>query len=389
MGLLIAGSYAETSPLSTLKEGFGLEISPYNARERAMGEAGMASVTRLGPSLPNPSKTAFNEKTSFSATFDTDVDYLQDDDISNRTTSFIIPDIALNFQTHWPVNFGAYYRQRFHRNFSIEPLVQADPDVAESYTTEGGIYELATTVAYSPKPFLALALGYHFLLGRERTIESAAFNQNLNNENLSNAKNLAGDTVSTRSSGGYPSASVTFRQKRFSLAATGTLATTLDRTFTRSITNLASTEQSGDTRDLPWTIQVGGAFKPRQNQTVVADFSFESWDNAYSQLLNPALHLGAGYEFQGNGTPYEPYFRKVAYRGGLGYERLYLDETNLYFATLGAGLPLGRRGNLFDVALKYGHRGRLENSLWSEDILQLSVTLTGVSVWGQPVRKRR
>ena len=86
---------------------------------------------------------------------------------------------------------------------------------------------------------------------------------------------------------------------------------------------------------------------------------------------------------------YEPYFRKVAYRGGAGFERLYLDETNLYFATLGAGLPLGRRGNLLDVALKYGHRVRLENSLWSEDFLKLSVTLTGVSVWGQPVRKRR
>ncbi|MEO7778423.1 MAG: hypothetical protein ABIY63_12900 [Fibrobacteria bacterium] len=375
--------------MSSIKEGFGLEVSSYNSREKAMGEAGMASVNRIGPSLPNPSKTAFNEKTSFSATFDTDVDYLQDDLTSNRTTSFIIPDIALNFQTRWPLNVGAYYRQRFHRNYTIEPLVKADPDVAESFTTEGGIFELATTVAYAPKPFLALALGYHFLLGRERTIESAAFNQNPNNDDTYNSKNLNGDTVSTRSRGNYPSASVTFRQKSFSLAASATLATSLDRTFTRSISNISSSEQSGDTRDLPWTLQVGGAFKPRQNQTIVADFAYEAWDNAYSELLNPAMRMGAGYEFQGNGTAYEAYYRKVAYRGGVGIERLYLDETNHYFATLGAGLPLGRRGNLFDIALKYGHRGQLENSLWSEDYLQLSVTLTGVSVWGQPVRKRR
>src|SRR5689334_20113416 len=82
--------HAETSPLSALKDGFGIEVSGYNARERGMGETGLASVNRQGPSIPNPSKTAFNEKTSFSATFDTDVDWLQDETTSNRTTSFVI-----------------------------------------------------------------------------------------------------------------------------------------------------------------------------------------------------------------------------------------------------------------------------------------------------------
>ncbi len=382
-------SFGETSPLSVLKEGFGPEISPYNAREKGMGEAGLASINRFGPSIPNPSKTAFNEKTSFSATFDTDLDWVRDDETSNRTTSFVLPDIALNFQTRWPLNVGLYYRQRFGRNYSILPQIQTDPNVVESYTTEGGIYELAGTLAYAPKPFLALALGYHFLIGKERTIESGAFNQNPNSEDLYNGKNLNGDTLSTRSSGNYPSASVTFRQKTFSLAATGTLATSLDRTFNRTITNMVSTEKSEDQRDLPWTLQVGGSYKPKANQTLAADFAYEAWDNAYSQLLNPALHAGLGYEYQGVASPYEPYFRKVAFRGGLGFERLYLDETNLYFATLGSGLPLGRRGNILDVALKYGHRGRLENSLWSEDFLKVSVTLTGVSVWGQPIRTRR
>jgi hypothetical protein len=79
----------------------------------------------------------------------------------------------------------------------------------------------------------------------------------------------------------------------------------------------------------------------------------------------------------------------MAVRGGLGFERLYLDETDQYFVTLGTGLPLGRRGNMVDIALKYGHRGDLENNLWTEDFFKISATLTGVSVWGQPVRKRR
>jgi long-chain fatty acid transport protein len=79
----------------------------------------------------------------------------------------------------------------------------------------------------------------------------------------------------------------------------------------------------------------------------------------------------------------------MAFRGGLGYAKEYLDETDLYYLTLGTGLPLGRRGNMLDISLKYGHRGGLENNLWTEDFLKVSATLTGVSVWGQPIRKRR
>ncbi len=380
--------HAETSPLSVHSAGFGMEVSGYNTRERGMGEAGMASVNRQGPSIPNPSRTAFNDKTSFSATFDTDVDWLQDNSGSNRTSSFVIPDIALNFMTRYPVNFGLYYRQRFHRNFSFTPAEQATPDVLESFTTEGGIYELAGTLAYAPKPFLALALGYHFIIGRERTIIPAGFNQNLNDDDLANSENLLGDTISIRSSGAYPSVSATFRQKSYAIGMMGTMGATLDRTKTRSITGLLSSQKSTDTRDLPWTLQVGGSYKPMPNQSLAADVSYQAWDNGYSSVLNPALKVGTGYEYQGSGGAYEPYYRKVAYRGGLGFERLYLDETDMYYLTLGSGLPLGRRGNILDFAIKYGHRGTLENNLWTEDFIKLSVTLTGVSVWGQPIRKR-
>ncbi len=380
---------AETSPLSVLSEGYGLSVSSYNARERAMGEAGMASVNKSGPSLPNPSRTAWNDKTSFAATFDSDIDYLQDTQTSNRTTSFLLPAIAMNFQTHWPMNIGLFYRQLFHRNYSFTPFDAPNPSSIQSIDAEGGLYEIAGTIAYAPMPILSLALGYHFILGRERTIESSVFNGSPNNLDLYNGVNLIGDTLSTRSNGGYPSASVTFRQKQFSLAASGALGATLERTLRRTVTGLGTGKDSTTERELPWSAAVGGAIKIKPNQTLVADFSWESWQKTAQTVLNPAFHLGSGYEFQGLGGPYERYFRKVSYRTGLGFERLYLDQTDLYYLTAGAGLPLGRRGNLVDVALKYGHRGSLESSFWTEDFIKLSVTLTGVGVWGQPVRKRR
>lgn len=380
---------AETSPLSVLPEGYGLEVSGLNAREKAMGEAGMASVNKMGPSIPNPSRTAWNEKTSFSATFDSDLDWLRDEDRSNRSTTFLIPDIALNFQTRLPLNFGLYYRQRFHRNFSFTPEAQSDSEAVQSFSTEGGLYELSATVAYAPLNWLAVSVGYNFLLGRDRYIESATFDQNSKNPDLFNGANLKGDTVSVRSTGAYPSVSLTVRQKTWSLAAAASLEADLDRTLTRGVTAVSSAQKSTDTRTLPWSMQVGAAYKPAARQTLAADFAWESWDESGNDALNPAFKAGLGYEFQGSGTTYEAYYRKMALRGGLGFERLYLDETNQYYVTLGTGLPLGRRGNMLDIALKYGHRGDLENNLWTEDFLKVSATLTGVSVWGQPVRKRR
>lgn len=380
---------SETSPLSALSQGYGVEVSGQGAREKAMGEAGLASVNKQGPSLVNPSRTAWNDKTSFSATFDSDLDWLQDNERSNRTTSFVIPDIALNFQTRLPLNIGVYYRQRFQRDFSFTPPTQATPDAVQSFSAQGGLYELAGTVAYAPAHWLALSLGYNFLIGRDRFIESAKFDQNPANGDLFNGENLKGDTISVRSTGAYPTASLTFRQKTWSLGASGSLSTDLNRTITRSVTGLISNEESKDSRSLPWTAQAGAAYKPGPRHTLALDFGWEAWDKDSTGTLNPAFRVAGGYEFQGSGTTYEAYYTKMAIRGGLGYERQYLDETDLYYLTLGAGLPLGRRGNMLDIALKYGHRSGVENNLWTEDFLKVSATLTGVSVWGQPIRKRR
>ena len=389
LGLLAAAAaHAETSPLSIHREGFGLEVSGFTARERAMGEAGLASVTRQGLSIPNPSRTAFHDKTSFTATLDMDVDYLQDEVTSNRTSSFLLPSMGMNFNSRRLGNLGLFFRQRFSRNYEFTPFNPPVGQPIQSFLAEGGIYELAATWAYAPIPSLALGVGYHYLLGRERIIYATDFHNDPDNP-LSNGTNLEGDTLTTRSSGGYPSLSMTFRQKKFSLGLTGALGMELDQDHFRTVTNSLSNQEFSSSRDLPWSTGLGFAFKPSASHTVVADFAMESWDSDTSGLLNPSFRVGSGYEFQGMGSLYDRYFKKMAYRGGLGYERLYLQETDQYYLTAGAGLPLGRRGNLMDIALKYGHRGTLKNNLWTEDFIKLSVSMTGVGIWGQSVRKRK
>lgn len=384
-----ARALAESSPLSIHAEGYGVEQNAFGARERAMGEAGMASITKQGISIANPSKTAFHEKTSFTATADGDVDYLRDGETSNRTATFLIPNIGLNFSLRKFGHLAFFYRQRFHRNFSFTPLEPLQEDAVQTFTTEGGLYEAAVTYALAPIPSLAIGLGYHYYLGRERLIERGDFDNDPSSGDLYNGVNLEGDTLSTRSQGGQPSLSVTFRRPKFSLALATSMGITLSQNGSRSITNLVSNQKWEGSKDLPWSLSAGGAYKLATNQTFVADFAWQGWEDEGSGILNPSYKTGFGYEYQGRGGIYEPFHRKVAYRGGLGYERMYLEETDLYFLTTGTGLPLGRRGSWLDFAIKYGHRGSVKNNLWSEDYVKLSISLTGVGNWGQPVRKRR
>lgn len=380
---------AEYSPLSIHQEGFGIGVSPHGVREKGMGEAGMASIVGQGLSIANPSRAAYHDKTSFAAIVDGDVDWLRDDLTSNRFATFLIPAVGLDFNLRKYGHLGFFYRQRFHRNFSFTPLSPARADAVQTFSSEGGLYEAAAFYAIAPVPSFAVALGYHYFMGRERLIESASFTGDPGSGDLYEGRDLTGDTVFTRSQGGRPSLSVTFRRPTFSLALMGTMGVTLDQRISRSVTQLLSDRNRKTGQELPWSVSAGAAYKAGPRQTWVADFTWEGWEEDGSGLLNPAYSLGLGYEFQGRGGPYEPYLRKLAYRGGLGMERLYLEETDLYFLTAGLGMPLGRRGSLLDFAIKYGHRGSAKNNLWSEDYVKLSISLTGVGNWGQPVRKRR
>src|SRR5690606_35436893 len=78
---------AEFSPLSVHPEGFGMPVAQMGARERAMGEGGLAAVSRGGFFLPNVSRSAFHDKTVFVASLENDVDWLRDDASSSRMTT--------------------------------------------------------------------------------------------------------------------------------------------------------------------------------------------------------------------------------------------------------------------------------------------------------------
>jgi hypothetical protein len=376
-------AHAEFSPLSIHPEGFGMPLAQMGSRERAMGEGGLAAVTNKGFFLPNVSRSAFHDKTVFIASLENDVDWLRDDASSARMTTGAFPTLATLIKSKTFGTFGAYYQQSHLRNFEVRVPRNGD-EPAASYLAEGGLYILGVSWAYSPMPWLAIGVSQNLVLGRDRFIQPVDFSGIAPNE----AENLSDTSLESSSQGSYPSLSLTMRLPRnMDLALSYTHSTELAVDRRRSTNNQGSDPLPDTIATLPKVLAAGIGWRPDRRQTLVLDVFFEGW--ADEANLNPARQFSAGYEYRASESPFDGLLKRTAWRAGAGYKTLYLREVPELFATAGFGIPLGPRGHQLDFAVKYGHRSFDGNTFFAEDYVKLSASVVGVSIWGQPVRKRR
>ncbi len=373
-------AWGESSPFGLKPNDLGIQLMPYGTRERAMGSSGMASEDP-GVAPLNHSRQAFSRQTTFSATFEGDVDYLRDEATSNRTGSFALPLIGMDFHAGKLGNFGVSYWQRFSREFSFSPM-ENEGNVRQNLQFEGGLHELVTAWAFPIGNRIAIGAGYHWLIGRERSIFASEFTGIGDG-----SRNLTGDTLQVKSSGGYPALSAMFRHRLFNLAGSVSAGADLTQKRKRSITGVETPDWLEFEKEFPWSFALGTAYKLSPNKVLTADYSSLLFE--VNGDVNPSHLVGFGFEKVGTGGLYDPYHKKIALRGGVGYEYLSLDAANHYFLAVGTGLPLGRRGGNLNVAVAYGHRGSTEINLISEDYVKLSLSLTGVGNWGRSSRNSR
>jgi len=384
---LAARLWADFSPLDVNANGIGTLSAPLGARERAMGNSGLASTPATGVSQANPSRLAFQDKHSFTGTLETTLEYLHDDDFGNRRSDAFLPGLTLAFPTQKFGALGLWYWQTAHRNFTLEPA--ARNGVRQSFFAEGGLFELGAAYSYAFNPYLAVGVDIRKLLGRERFIKTADFNRDPSDPAYYNSRSLAGDTLQRDLDGLRQGVSLTFRQKFWNAAIAVQTGSYLDLDESRHITGITTGITGSQEIYLPWQGTVALALKPKNNHTVTLDLNYAGWDEAQGEGLNPGMGIGIGYEKQGSKSPYDAFLKRCAWRAGGGYESLYLESSWQGYATVGLGLPLGVRGHSLDIALLGGHRELGGNSFVAEEYLKLSLTVQGVGVWGQPARRRK
>ena len=384
--LLALSVHAEFSPLSSNVEGYGMPLAPMGSRERGMGEGGMAALSSKGYFLPNISRSAYFDRTSFTATVESDVDWLRDHSSANHNLTLTVPTLGTFIKTQKLGTFGLYYQQNYERYFGVLRTASVATGPEQKFTAEGGLYLLGVGWAYSPMPLFSLGISENIVLGHDRMIQAGSFA-----DTLPNGENLQ-DTLEMNHWGAYPTFSATWHSTRVDAALAFTPAIHLTTNRDRRITEIRADSIADTSRALPMTIAAGAGWRISSRQTAIFDVYFENWKKAGDTsggILNPAYKIALGYESRGLDNPYVEYHKRLTYRAGLGYDLLYLGKTPEIYGTLGLGLPLGPRGHVLDVSLKYGHRSFDGNTFFAEDYVKLSASVVGVSIWGQPARKRR
>ena len=139
--------------------------------------------------------------------------------------------------------------------------------------------------------------------------------------------------------------------------------------------------------DFPVTLALGLNYKQSRNVNYTLDVRSSGWSDKVVADVNRSIHFGTGYEYQGTGGRFRPYYTNMAYRFGLGYDRLYVLETNEYRVTGGFGFPLGRRGSSLDLTIEAGQRGTIESQGYREGFLKVYIGLTGAGIWGRTRRR--
>ena len=284
--------------------------------------------------------------------------------------------------------FGAYYQQIYQRRFSV---LEDSGGLEQEYEAQGGLYVLGVSWAYAPVSFFAFGVSYNAVLGHDRFIKTTTYtNDSATYPAIVNGQNLQ-DTSETSHLGNYPTFSGTLRTRRFDLALSFTPSVHLNTQQQRTITTIQADSLPDTTRALPLSFSGGVAWNISSRQTAALDGYYEDWKSSSdgNNVLNPAYKFAAGYEYRGLENPFLDYYKRITYRGGFGYDLLYLEKTPEIYGTLGVGLPLGLRGHMLDFSLKYAHRSPDEGPFFAEDYVQITATLTGVGIWGQPSRRRQ
>jgi hypothetical protein len=233
-------------------------------------------------------------------------------------------------------------------------------------------------------PWVAAGVSYHRLMGRDREMLSLDYD----NADRPSAV-VYQDTTETVHSGGYVGASLWMTRPDWDLGlwvdAPGNLSLEVHHDYTSEFTNVSVSDSSTTT---PLTMGVGTALRLNPHQTVVADARYTDWTPCIAGATRE-YYLGAGWEYQGKGDRFDSYWKRMAYRLGGYVDMGGASDLSTVAATTGVGIPLGNVGTI-DLAFQVGHTYNPPSQPQLEETFyRVYVSLTGVSLWGNPSRRRQ
>ena len=358
--------------------------------------------------VTNPARMAFDTKVVFNLNFLMDFNTAESDGESYFTKGISMPSFNLSFPMGDFGAFGASLWQHFSstlRESVSDTLTNSDALIEY----KGSVYEIVPSYAVRLPFFRNVSLGasMHIVMGsmtRSLTLgpnKSSIEEEDLWAANNSEITDYVEGSWEIENHPAYYTGSVQYRGRQssfyFSYTTGYTLLNELDYNFRFSEVDTLIPNHSERTIKMPAQLATGVNYRLAKRHNVMMDLLWRSWEDDVENVggsfdmrnateTQDDFMASVGYQRDGSGLYYDPYWDRVTYRAGAWYKNWYIADVYEVGGSIGAGFPLGRKGISLDLAIQGGKRFSESEGNWEEVFMGIRLGLMGIGNWGQTRR---
>ena len=385
------------------------QISSGSAGAAGRGFAGGAKTGEAeGFVVTNPARIAFDTKVVFNLNFLMELYSAESHGNSYFTETLSLPSFNLSFPMG---SFGALGLSLW-QSYSTSLLEDVKDSVSKADAKieyQGSVYEIIPSYAVRLPFFRGVSLGFsvHIVLGSNmRSLTLGPDNSDVSEDDAWATNNsLLTDYVEgsweIENHPAYYTGSVMYRGRvasyYFSYTTGHTLLNKLDFDFRFSELDTLVPNRIDRTIEIPAMFATGINYRLARRHNVMADLQWRSWDAdienighsydmpSYTETQSDFV-VSAGYQRDGSGLYYDPYWDRISYRAGAWYKNWYIKDVFEVGGSIGAAFPLGKKGTTIDLALQGGKRFSDSKANWEETFMAIRLGLMGIGSWGQTRR---
>ncbi len=365
--------------------GLGQPFDFPNARSLGMGELAIANPDANRIARLNPAALFTVKTTRLGLQYMTERTNAKDN--TNTTNS--------NYSNFNGFQFATPLGLSLHLSFGITPLTRVSYNLAQdkeiedityshSVTGSGGLNTLYLAAAWQPVPKISLGLKGSIAFGNISETWQVAFPSG-------SGFSATYDKVSTHYEGLGLTAGILYRPlDGWTIGAVYSSEINMDTKIDIiHIFNNPSEKTGSYTYPGFWGI--GSSFVIRNKWLVGVDFKHTDWTRlALNDFPLPqteaANQISVGVEKLANTLPVSQYLSRLPLRLGVTYKPYFSQDVNgnsisEKWITIGFGLPLFQNASHIDVAFGLGKRGSLGSNGIEENLMRLTLSLTGGEQW--------
>ncbi|MFD2541442.1 hypothetical protein ACFSSB_03860 [Lacinutrix gracilariae] len=388
--------YAQTNNLTSSPYslfGLGVESNSNTGRSSGLGKTGISLDASGGVNLYNPASFVTLKENEFVLDFGGSAELidLSVGNLNEQSTTTTFTNISLGFNYNGKYGMGLTLKPATTVGYSLIGLQSniegSDEEFITNIEGSGGLNELRLDYGRKMNNNLNLGIKTSYLFGK--ITESESINTSDSYLNISEKNYYSGFQIGL----GLQYKLLKKHNLGFTLDFPTVLKGSKDVTIGKySNFAYAVLEQTTgeDIDDFYLPLKLGFGYSAYfKNLLLTADYNKKFWsatnqEDALGDYVDQNIFsLGASYTINPKS---QKYFNRVNYRFGLNYNTGYLkvEDKNIdsYAASIGFGLPLGKR-SLINISYSLEKKGTTESILIEEYINTLNINISLSDLWFQ------